>query len=245
MVNSQMGAMERSNEVEKRYELQVHNAYTNGDYEQAARLLEEALEQVPNGIGLRLLKLQVLSAMGQISQAQGEGERLLQEELTPEQERQTVLLLVELLGKQGQRTKARAFLEAWAQSHQDGEVLWLLVKTAFVQEDYETVQRLTEDLKKMDVKLSLLVAGAFYHAEAVRHCAGREAAREEYETLAPMLRRWVMEEPDNREAALCLLMTWTVLGQWKDALTLAKQLEEETEAHPLQDWVTSQQEAEQ
>lgn len=233
--------VEMGDQIEQNYELQVHNACSNGNDALAFTLLEEGLTQYPDALGLRLLKLRLLSNCGELCQAEGEAVHLLEEALTPEQRRQTILILAELLGKQGEKSRARAVLETWACEHQDGEVLWLLIKTAFVREDYKEVQRLTEALRETEAELSLLLSGAFYHAEAVRHCDGKEAAWEEYQTLAPMLHRWVTEEPENQEVALCLLMTWTVLGQWEEALALAEQLEHNTQTQGLQEWVRSQQ----
>lgn len=240
MERNPLTAPEPPTESLEQQKLSIHNACVNGNLALALALADAALRQFPRAHAIRLLKLQALAAAEAWEEGRVLAEQLLQEaELSEEQRRQVVLRLAELRGRLGERPQARALLETWVQEHPDGDVLWLLAKTAFLREDYPAVLRWTEQLRGTEAELPRLLAAAFYHAEAVRHSAGPEAAKAEYEQLAPLLEQWLRVEPEQ-ELALCLLLTWTVLGQWERAQTLVSHWEAGVEADRLQVWLKGQ-----
>lgn len=197
------------------------------EYNKALTVINDALNEFPEDVALRVEKVRVLINSGKIQQASDEIQQIKKMDNYLSVIRSVLLFESQIASMSGDLNKTKSLLEnilADEESY-DEEVNYLLLNVYFALSEYEKALDVASSLAERESENLYTMSGKFFVPQILQKMGRKAEALPEYRKLSSYFRKVTVNNPHFYEVYLYRLLCHKELGEFEKALQLADYIE--------------------
>ncbi len=209
------------------YEMRAEIYAGLGKYREALDLIEGAMCDYPEDVGLPLVKMRILTKMNDLPKVKEEISAIRKMANYEDVARNVLLQEAQIAAMEKDLDKAKnALMEIIDRSEKfDEEAKFLLLNVLNGQGKIDEGLEIARELSKTGRDNLYSITGMYYVPFFLKKKGEKEVAKAEFRKLVPYLRRVTVNSPHFYEAYLYRLMCHKELGEYDKALELADYIE--------------------